>query len=186
MLLLLALAACATRGGEERRTDFHSAEEPSALRERVPPPASLFGGEMVDVDRWELEGPLPDRIEVRLREPSLPFEAILGQAAAARPGLVVLTESMHCTAREVERFRLSKGALPGESLRRFMASRCGSPVVGVELAYLHGEVPPDLAEEAVLEQWDPTCRRWWPRRSAGEAETLGSGSGGKASEPSRW
>ncbi len=173
LLLCLACAACATGGRQdERRGQFPTPEELAELPRQLPT-VDPFAAEILDVEAWELAGPFPEAIEERPRDPAAPFEQLLGRAAAGRPGLVVLTESMHCAAREIGRFQLANRALPGESLRRFIGSRCGSAVLGIEVAFLQGEIPESATDQEVLQRWEGEAAQLVERAIGGRGRDAG-------------
>ncbi len=77
------------------------------------------------VSEWQLEGPLPTEIGLSERMPTTKGEVIV-QNAMQGNSESVLSESMHCVARETGIFFASKGKWPFESLENFMEARCGA------------------------------------------------------------
>jgi hypothetical protein len=107
----------------------------------------------VEVDEWELAGPLADRLAAAPVVEANDWSRLLDRVVAAKAGVAIATPEMHCVARELGRFILAKGGRPSESLRRFIAARCGAPVSGVSAGFLSGDVPADVSEAAIFEKW---------------------------------
>jgi hypothetical protein len=167
-----AAAGCAAHGPSAST----SAEKPFPSRDEV----RELGGKaapvrppqpVVRVDSWDLAGPFPDRVgEEPIAEPTA-WDQLLVEAASRRAGLVVASESMRCAAREFGRFRLEHDGLPDLSLHRFLLARCGATGQLLQSAFLHGEIPADASEPAVLEQW---------RKQADELVQANLGTGARA------
>jgi hypothetical protein len=133
---------------------------PQELEDLTDAPApDLSDSRAVDVESWTLEGPFPDRIgELPIRDPGT-FEAVLMEASTARAGLLVASESMRCAARELGRFFVSQGGLPGEALQRYVLGRCGATGTGLNVGFFHEATPPDASPERVFEVWGNQVRR---------------------------
>lgn len=142
----------------EAAAPFPSQQELEDLAEREAPP-SLFSGDHLDLESWKLRGPFPEEIgEIPIADPG-PFERALLDAASARAGLVVASESMRCVAREVGLFGLEHHSVPGPSLRRYILGRCGATGGGMQMGSLTNTTPPDAPPERVFEAWEPEVRR---------------------------
>lgn len=156
VLLLLAVAGCATSGsdGPAPPSQFPTRSKLEQLA-AAPPPAKIAADPGLAVDGWQLKGQLPDAIEPMQYSDGSPWQALLAEAAAARPGLVSLPASMHCVAEETGQFFLEKRALPAERLARFIAGRCGAVSAGPRVTYLEGQVPDGTSLERIVEHDRP-------------------------------
>lgn len=123
--------------------DIESSEEPT----------SFFRERREQVETWELEGPLPDRLGVLEHEAESPFEKILAEQVERAGGDVVASEGMHCLAREVGHFYLENGAFPSGNLRDFMRTRCGAVPAEFANVWWNWDQPPTVADERVARQW---------------------------------
>jgi hypothetical protein len=121
----------------------------------APPPARVFDDKSLDVETWELRGPLPDALEIGVAAEASPWGKALAAAAGARPGLVVASSAMTCAAREVAAFVAEKKATPAEPLRRYMAARCGVPSTNLAVAYQSGDAPEAMSEAEIHGKWAP-------------------------------
>ncbi len=63
------------------------------------------------------------------------------------------SRSLSCVSRELARYLLETGKPPPTGLRSFMIGACGGLAPDVGVASLHGDVPPDASDEAVLAHW---------------------------------
>jgi hypothetical protein len=123
------------------------------------PTPDLSDARAVDVASWTLEGPFPERIgEVPIGDPD-PYESVLLEASRARAGLLVASESMRCAARELGRFFVAQGGLPGEALQRYVLGRCGASGASLNVSFFHQATPPDASPERVFEVWGNDVRR---------------------------
>jgi hypothetical protein len=101
---------------------FPSHEELDRLPARAPAPEA-FAADAVVVDTWTFESvPEPDATAY---DDTSPWGDLLREQVKAHSQTVALSPSLLCTARELARFAAKKQAAPAESLRRFMAARCG-------------------------------------------------------------
>ena len=142
------LSGCATTGAStgsgKVAGEFTSPDE---LKQQAPP-AEIFGGGTRPVDRWVLTGPLPARVELAAHREESPWQRQLEAAGAKRPGLVFLSEQMHCVARETGLFLLANKASPDPSLDRFIHSRCGAVTGASANAWISGDTRPEETDEA--------------------------------------
>jgi len=134
----------------------------------APPPSRFARLDVVEVDTWKLEGPLPQVVGNEPHPASSPWDALLARVAQKRSGLVALTEPMHCMAREMGRFYMAKNGLPPDDLERFIAARCGVVGSGVSTWYQKGEVSEGTTVEQLHE-------RWGSQVETAIAEQLGTG-----------
>lgn len=119
------------------------------------------------VDRWELQGPFPERIGDLPVERPTPWESLLLETDAVASGRVRVSGAMRCLAGELARFRLAQGAWPASLLQQYLASRCGATGQRLAMRYVGGRLPPDADEARVFEAWQEDLR-------SSTAESLGS------------
>ncbi|MEZ4428492.1 MAG: hypothetical protein R3A51_12500 [Nannocystaceae bacterium] len=150
---LLGASACASSG--EGAPLFPTAREIASLaKEPAPSSARVFADMPVFVDRWTLQGPLPEVTSALSYAGDEPLAVRARQLAAPRGGRV--TESMQCVARQYGAFFLAHGGSPPDDLKHFIAARCGAPVSEVAVRYVMrtlpaGAAPPDASEWGALE-----------------------------------
>jgi len=143
-------------GPEGAEGPFPSPEELDALARDGEPDLEPPGDErLADVARWTLTGPFPERVGEEPVDDPGPWERVLLDVARDRAGLVVVSESMRCVAREIGLFARAHDALPGAGLRNFVAGRCGATGVGLRVGTVAATVPPDASEERIAEGWGP-------------------------------
>ncbi|MFI5217394.1 MAG: hypothetical protein ACHQ3O_12700, partial [Candidatus Limnocylindria bacterium] len=154
--LALALAC---QSGPPAKAPARSRESPfpspAELSKLPPAPAKLSMPEFDEVDAWTLAGPFPERVETAPHEPASAFEGVLADAVAERAGLALVSESMHCMAREIGRFLLERHKPPPSSLMEYMAARCGAVGADFRPAWYQGEIPSGVSDEALLAKWRP-------------------------------
>ncbi|MGC4116281.1 MAG: hypothetical protein QM765_17240 [Myxococcales bacterium] len=155
-LLSSACATTSTSGSskDSTRSGFPTREKLEQLA-ASPAPAdkAIFGDDAGEVDAWDLIGPLPDSIGLAAGSEAGPWAAALVEAAKARPGMVMISAAMDCVAREAGHFWLERNAIPGDRLRKYLAGRCGAPVVSVGTAYLSSKVDARASDAEVFEHW---------------------------------
>src|SRR5262249_13455906 len=125
---LLALSSLVGLGcaAAQPTSEFPTRDQLAALA--ASPPPRLKVGNDVDVGAWKLTGPLPDAIDDAPEDGSTPWGQAALNAAAKRPGVILATKAMGCAAHESASFLLEHKALPGLSVSRFIAGRCGVPI----------------------------------------------------------
>lgn len=156
LFTLAAVAGCATTSGSDGDASGPSQFPTRAKLEEIaaaPPPTKINADTGVVANNWALTGPLPDTIEPMQYSDGSPWQALLAEAAAARPGLVALPASMHCVAQETGLFYLEKHALPAARLARFIAGRCGAVSGEVHVGYLETDVPDGMPPERIVEHY---------------------------------
>src|SRR5687768_16817287 len=160
VILATVLASCGAKSppaagpevaGSEAK-GFPTAEELARITAE-PVPADALATDEVDVDEWTLAGPLADALGGAPAVAATVWSGALDEKVGAKPGVAIATPEMACAAREVGRFFMAHKGRPGDALRRFIAARCGAPVVGIGVAFLSGEVPEDVSEAAIFEKW---------------------------------
>lgn len=174
-LLLACAGAPAGRpaaGDGEAPGRFPSPEQLEQLR-RSPAPEDPFADDVRDLERWELAGPFPARVEPLPYAGETPWDALLAEEVRHRAGLALATEAMHCFAREIGLFHLANEGQPAESLRRFMAARCHTSVSAIQFGHLHGDVPEAVGDEALLARWGARARELVRKRGVGGPTTAG-------------
>jgi hypothetical protein len=159
-------------GSSGKSTPFPSQAQ---LDQLGPAPAAseLARIQVDEVDSWTLQGPFPERVEDAPHKPGSSWEEVLDQAAARRAGLVLITDAMQCTARELGQFLLVRGKQPPLTLLSFMVARCGAPATEVTHVYLEGTVPSGVDDAHLLEQWRPQLEPLLSRALAGGPATAG-------------
>jgi hypothetical protein len=168
VLGLLSAAGCAS----SREGAFPTAEQLSKLA-TTPAPHQLFPEEVKDVPEWTLTGPLPDKAGVAEAHAEGAWGTAAAAAAAARPGMVVVSTDMACVAREVGLFYLETGAQPNQSLQRFMLGRCGSSAANLAVGFLRGDAPDDVPDEAVFAKWGDQFRKMVEGQTANGQKLVG-------------
>ncbi len=147
LVVVMLLAACARRPNV-----FPEPDQLDKLAAK-PIPAKVFPTTERPVERWELEGPFPDKVALVERAPQSRWEQALAEAARARAGAMVLSEDMHCITRETGRFVLANDAAPSRALDDFIAGRCGTLAPSVRTSWFHGEASFELTEDQLFDAW---------------------------------
>lgn len=156
---VLVLGSCATTGLWVDASDAAKAAEANAfparaeleeLAARTPPAKEL--NVAVEVPRWELTGPLPDKLELLPHTYEDPWgKELVRMVEAEHPDVFVSTD-MACTAREVGRFSITRGKLPSGRVRTFIKSSCGAPF-RINIRRITRQIESDSTEEELLERW---------------------------------
>lgn len=154
---LLALAATAC-GGATPQGSFPTRDALSELAASGRP-QQVFAQGSVDVDSFELVGPLPDAVDGSTTDAQGPWQKLLAGVVASRPGLVVASRAMECAARQTAAFVAAKNALPAQPLVRFIAARCGVPTGALAIAYRSGEAGDSTTDDALFQQWSPEVNK---------------------------
>jgi hypothetical protein len=127
-------------------SDFPTPAELNQLVHSVPGKLPAGG---IEVPRWDLVGPFPDAIEAKVASPAAPWSALLDAA----PNGAAVTEDMACVAREMGRFYLEHSKSPSDTLRRFIFGWCGASAVNVDVQFLGGDAPADVADDQIFAKW---------------------------------
>ena len=115
--IALAATACGT---PPKPGNFPTHAEPDQTTTR-PIPTRRVEKAPLDVEQWELTGPLPEAYDAAPATGDSAWSKLLadGITAMGKPGLVVTTAAMTCPARELAAFLAVKDAAPAEPLRGF-------------------------------------------------------------------
>lgn len=138
------LSACATT------SRFTTREELEKVLS-APKPAKVFRDTSVDVERWDLAGPFPERIGDEPHGTADTWSRHFverAQAKGARP-----VEPLACVARETARFIAAKGGYPGSLLTDFIVARCGNAAPKVALRSLTGDAPDEVSDDDLFARW---------------------------------
>ena len=123
------------------------------------------------VDRWSVESPGGVHDDTAAYEDPSPV-GDWARAAAERHKSVRLSPALRCAAVETARFLDEKGALPTESLQRFVAARCGSSSPSTRPTTLHGTGLAALSDAAVLDRMKPGIEKLVDQALEGDAPRL--------------
>lgn len=144
-----------------------------------PKPVKVFRDKSVDVDRWELQGPFPDRIGDAPLEANDAWSKLLAERAVAkgaRPSAPVA-----CAARETARFIAAKGGYPGSLLTDFIVARCGNAAPHLALRSISGDAPEGVTDEQLFEHWQADVAKLADGLTPGQVAGLGfAREGGRA------
>ncbi len=127
-LALFAITLSAASGCASPSTPFKpdnpypTRAEVASIEAEEPPAAVEIAASGLVVDRWTLQGPLPETIGATPRAPQTPLETL----TAASTGGAQMTEQLRCVAREIGLFQLANGELPARHVERFIVARCGA------------------------------------------------------------
>lgn len=135
-----------------------------------PKPVKIFRDKSVDVDRWELLGPFPDRIGDAPLEASDPWTRLFVQHAVARGARP--SGPLACAARETARFVAAKGGYPGSLLTDFIVARCGNAVAHAAMQSMSGDAPDGVTDEQLFEHWQADVTKLADGLSPGESAGL--------------
>jgi hypothetical protein len=124
----------------------------------APTPAKLSDDHAKDVPAWDLTGPLPDAVDRAPVQDDSPWGKLMQEVAAPLGDAALLTEAMHCVARENALFYLVNDAMPAEMLERFIAARCGAPtgLAGSALQLITGDA--SIPDEKIYAQFQAKVR----------------------------
>lgn len=142
----VVLSGCATTSTSR----FTTREELDKVLS-APKPAKVFRDASVDVERWELAGPFPERIGDAPHGTADAWSRLFverAQAKGARP-----VEPLACVARETARFIAAKGSYPGSLLTDFLVARCGNAAPKVALRSLTGDAPDEVSDDDLFARW---------------------------------
>jgi hypothetical protein len=182
LALLSVLAACEPAAAPN---DAASAGKPSAplavfpapgdiaALPSLPPPVEAFGADAVTVDRWapEAESPAEDDAS-RYDDPS-PWGGLAHGLAEAHADAVRLSPALRCAAAEAARFRVQNGGIPSESLRRFLAGRCGSTSTAPVVAIWPMEISESATDQQIFDHAAAAVRASLEKVAGPRAMALG-------------
>ncbi len=161
--LWLVLGGCASTPGSSagagpRNTvaaEFPKPTELSKLGAQVAPPSTkLFENRGKEIDLWQLIGPLPSTTGYVEHRYDGPWGTHLRKIQASKPGAILLSEAMHCVARQYAHFYAAENAMPGSAVVNFAMARCGSIAHGIRANFYSGDVPEDMSDTEVLKRWN--------------------------------
>jgi hypothetical protein len=107
---------------------FPSREELARIPSREARPEA-FGTEDAPVDDWTFEAQIAT--DAAAYDDASAWGDLARGLVKDHPANAVLSAPLRCAAQELARFHLAKNAMPTESLRRFMAARCGAATPGM-------------------------------------------------------
>ncbi|MBL8685806.1 MAG: hypothetical protein JNK05_41910 [Myxococcales bacterium] len=86
------------------------------------------------LDRWTLEGPLPDRVSGASVQPTDPWSSFVREQLGERA--LPFTSELQCAAREIGRFVAQQGASPAGDVQGFIVARCGVTTANIAVGSL--------------------------------------------------
>jgi hypothetical protein len=180
IVVALVVGCAGGAGAPKKRMDagggpadtFPTPEELEELSDE-PILGRVFDSNARDVETWELEGPFPARVDERRFDDGSSWSALLANAAARRPGLVVPTEAMYCVARELGRFYLVLDGFPSQNLRRYLIARCQAGIAGIGFRYLHMEIGPGVSDAELFAGWSEPFKKMIVDQLVGGPVTAG-------------
>jgi hypothetical protein len=158
--LLLAFASgCGAAAGAPSKPAvvFPSRAELAAIPSK-PVSAAAFEADSVRVDRWEFQSP-PARADEPPYDDASPWGGVAREVAARHKGAARLSGGLRCAAEEMARFYLERGALPTESLRRFMIARCGASFPEAAHSVVTVDAAAQMTEEALAHGAEPLVQK---------------------------
>jgi hypothetical protein len=139
---------------------FPTRDEIAQIPSQVPR-AEAFGIDDVAVETWSFEAQAST--DAAAYDDASPFGDVVRDLAKRYPASLSPSAPLRCAALELARFHAKKAALPTESLRRFVAARCGAVTSNVTPVYWSVETPAPVADEALA----PKVRDGFVGRVAG-------------------
>jgi hypothetical protein len=127
----MACAGCAAEGPaapSKPAVVFPSRDEIARIPGQVPR-AEVFGIENVAVETWSFETQASS--DAAAYEDASPWGDVVRELVKGHPASLTPSSPLKCAAQELARFHAKNGAMPTESLRRFVAARCGAVTAGV-------------------------------------------------------
>lgn len=111
-----------------------------------------------EIGEWTLEGELPDEVGLVRVKPDSGWAELAKKAAKKRKARLIFTRGMNCVARDAARFQLEHGGLQSDSVRRFVAARCGSVALAVTPMMIYGQASTRMSEKKLLRQFKESFR----------------------------
>ena len=144
----LGSAGCATAGSAPSRPAvvFPSRDELAKIPSREPR-AEAFGIDDVAVETWSFESQASS--DAAAYEDASPWGDVARDLVKRHPQNLVPSASLRCAAQELARFHAKNGAMPAESLRRFVAARCGAMAAGIVPIYWSLTAPAVPSDEQI-------------------------------------
>ncbi len=154
VLVLVVLSGCASSKYTATSMGVEHFPKRDQLQELAQQPVTvdLASKTPSSVETWTLKGPFPTTAGiVQHVTPATPWEQ---EIAKQSPGFVKnLSEDMQCMARETAAYYAVKELFPTQSLREFIARRCGTSTISWEIWGVHGEVPANVSDAEWISQW---------------------------------
>jgi hypothetical protein len=129
-----------------------------AVLPSLPAPEEAFGVESVAVESWASRADPASQDEPGGYEDPSPWGALARELVAAHAHGLRLSPALRCAATEVAQFRIDKGGLPNESLRRFVAARCGVTSPDATPIVYTLDAPAAVTDQAIYEHMGPPVR----------------------------
>ncbi|HEY3816258.1 MAG TPA: hypothetical protein VGL81_03755 [Polyangiaceae bacterium] len=130
--IALACTGCAEGGAAGAASKpavvFPSRDEIARIPAEVPR-AEAFGMADVAVETWSFESQASS--DAAAYEDASPWGDVVRELVKAHPANLTPSAPLKCAAQELARFHAKNGAMPTESLRRFVAARCGAVSSGI-------------------------------------------------------
>jgi hypothetical protein len=105
------------------------------------------------ISKHSLVGPFPTEAAVTRLAPTTPWHRAL--AAASPAWAAAVSHDMNCVARAWAHVWLTHQAQPNPSLRRFIATHCGTTDEQPMVSSLHGQVPASMTDDEFEAAWVP-------------------------------
>ena len=133
----LACLGCAAAGGPAAASKpavvFPSRDEIARIPGREPR-AEAFGMEDVAVETWSFESQASS--DAAAYDDTSPWGDVVRELVKSHPASLTPSAPLKCAAEELARFHAKNGGMPNESLRRFVAARCGAVSSGITPVFL--------------------------------------------------
>jgi hypothetical protein len=134
----------------------------------LPAPSEAFSLDAVVVDNWSVAAPAAMQDEEAGYEDASAWGNFARSVASAHKATVRLSPALQCAAGETARFRVEKGSLPNESLRRFLVARCGGSSTDALPIVAGGEAPDKTTDASIYDHTKDVIEKAVERRLIGE------------------
>ena len=160
----LACTGCAAAGPtapSKPAVVFPSRDEIARIPSQVPR-AEVFGIENVAVETWSFESQAST--DAANYEDASPWGDVVRELVKGHPASLTPSSPLKCAAQELARFHAKNGAMPTESLRRFVAARCGAVTAGLMPIFWSVTTPAALPDAELA----PKARDGFAKRLSGK------------------
>jgi hypothetical protein len=161
----LACVGCAEGGAaappSRPAVVFPSRDEIARIPSQVPR-AEVFGIDDVAVETWSFEAQAAS--DAAAYEDSSPWGDVVRELVKSHPASLTPSAPLKCAAQELARFHAKNGAMPTESLRRFVTARCGAVTTGITPLFLSMTSPKPVPDEELA----PKARDGFEKRLGGK------------------
>jgi hypothetical protein len=123
---------------------FPSRAELAAIPSKAAAPEA-FGKDDVAVESWTFEAQVVS--DAAAYDDPSPWGGVAHELVKGHEASAVLSPALRCAAQEMARFHAKNGAMPTESLRRFMAARCGAVTTELWPVYVTLTSPTPMPDE---------------------------------------